>query len=282
MPVADAVELSVEAAWFIADNAGLGTFPWVLAITPPYRDVSERGVFASRQIAELTRLGVMAQGTIDPVVQQWIRVVCRPERWLELRYVGGAHPSALRLRGIVAFRGGQIVVALRNAQLVTFTTVEIVSGLAMSSVITAGLLGRSPAHFDEFALPLRVGARADQQLREGAALSDVMSNLGIPESARAVVRAVFEGPTGYVEVVAGQCAGVATVLAEVGIAVVDNSIGRLVVSSTRAFDGEWVSVFAPGTDMAIAVAIEQLTAALPDGPWFSPLQPVRDFTAQRI
>lgn len=54
------------------------------------------------------------------------------------------------------------------------------------------------------------------------------------------------------------------------------------MSPTRAFDGEWVSVFAPGTDMAVALAIERLTATLPDGPWFSPLQSVRDFTAQTI
>ncbi|BBY60541.1 ESX secretion-associated protein EspG [Mycolicibacterium sarraceniae] len=282
MPAADAIELSVDAAWFIADEAGVGPFPWVLAITPPYRDASERGVFASRQIAELTRFGVMVDGQIAPAVRRWIYVVCQPERWLELRYVSGTGSSADQLRGIVARADDHMVVALRNAQLVTFTALDIATGLAMSRVVTAGLPGRPPAHFEDFALPLRVGARADQQLRDGAELCDVMCHLGIPESARAVVRGVFEGPTSYVEIVAGQRCDAARLTSEVGIAVVDNASQRLVVSPTRAFDGEWVSVFAPGTDMAVALAIERLTATLPDGPWFSPLQSVRDFTAQTI
>ncbi|MCX2933418.1 ESX secretion-associated protein EspG [Mycobacterium sp. CVI_P3] len=280
MPAADAVELSVEAAWFIAEEGEVGTFPWVLAITPPCCDVSERAAFASRQVAELTRLGLVAHGRIDPAVRQWIRVVCWPERWLELRYVDGAGSSADRLRGIVAYRQGQIVVALRNAQLVTFTALNIASGQAMSPIVTAALPGRAAARFEEFTLPLRVGARADEQLREGAELSDVMRHLGIPESARAVVRATFDQPTTYVEVLAGQLDGATPMTTEIGIAVLDSAAGRLVVSPVRAFDGEWVSVFAPGTDLAIALAIERLTDVLPAGPWFSPLQPVRDFIAQ--
>ena len=38
----NAVELTVEQAWFIAETIGAGTFPWVLAITMPYTDAGER------------------------------------------------------------------------------------------------------------------------------------------------------------------------------------------------------------------------------------------------
>jgi hypothetical protein len=48
----------------------------------------------------------------------------------------------------------------------------------------------------------------------------------------------------------------------------------------RAFDGEWVSTFAPGTPFAIAVAIEQLTDLLPDGHWFPGQRLSRDFSTQ--
>ena len=41
----NAVELTVDQAWFIAETIGAGNFPWVLAITTPYRDAAERGAF---------------------------------------------------------------------------------------------------------------------------------------------------------------------------------------------------------------------------------------------
>src|ERR1700753_4210319 len=120
----NAVELTVDQAWFIAETVGAGTFPWVLAITTPYTDATERGAFIDRQAAELTRMGMMsASGAVNPAVADWIRVVCFPERWLDLRYVGSGQASGADelLRGIIARRGDKTVVALRNAQLATFT-----------------------------------------------------------------------------------------------------------------------------------------------------------------
>src|SRR5258708_11169339 len=115
----NAVELTVDQAWFIAETVGAGTFPWVLAITTPYADAAERGAFLATQNAELTRMGmVSADGVVDAAVAHWIRGVGFPDRWLDLRYVGSA--SATRgqdlLRGIISRRGHKTVSALRNAQ----------------------------------------------------------------------------------------------------------------------------------------------------------------------
>ncbi|MCL6027745.1 ESX secretion-associated protein EspG, partial [Neisseria meningitidis] len=52
------------------------------------------------------------------------------------------------------------------------------------------------------------------------------------------------------------------------VAGVITSADRVLVSPSRAFDGEWVSTFSPGSPFAIAVAIQTLTACLPDGQWF--------------
>ncbi|CFS54644.1 putative ESX-3 secretion-associated protein EspG3 [Mycobacterium tuberculosis] len=54
----------------------------------------------------------------------------------------------------------------------------------------------------------------------------------------------------------------------------------MLVSPSRAFDGEWVSTFSPGTPFAIAVAIQTLTACLPDGQWFPGQRVSRDFSTQ--
>jgi hypothetical protein len=282
----NAVELTVDHAWFIAETTGAGTFPWVLAITPPYRDAAQREAFLERQRAELTRMGLVSRdGLINSAVAEWIKVVCFPDRWLDLRYVGPANTAEL-LRGIVAQRTGaegnapKTVVALRSAQLITFTAMDIDGPRALVPVLGVGLAQRPPARFDEFSMPARVGARADERLRSGAPLSEVVEYLGIPASARPVVESVFSGPRSYVEVVAGCRRDGQHATTEVGMSIVDTTAGRVLVSPSRAFDGEWVSTFTPGSPFAIAVAIEQLTALLPDGEWFGSQRLSRDFSAQ--
>ena len=285
----NAVELTVDQAWFIAETVGAGTFPWVLAITTPYTDATERGAFLDRQAAELTRMGMMSEdGAVKPAVADWIRQVCFPHRWLDLRYVGSGAASGANdlLRGIVARRADEAqeaaktVVALRNAQLVTFTAMNIHDARALVPVLGAGLAQRPPAQFDEFSLPARVGARADERLRNGASLSEVVDYLGIPRSARPVVESVFTGPRSYVEIVAGCRHDGQHASTEVGVSIVDTTTGRVLVSPSRAFDGEWISTFRPGTAFAIAVAVEQLTSELPDGDWFPGNRVSRDFSTQ--
>lgn len=290
----NAVELTVDHAWFIAETIGAGSFPWVLAITSPYRDAAERNAFLDRQKAELTELGLVSEGgLVNPAVAEWIKVVCFPERWLDLRYVGPARDAgegggAELLRGVVAQRTGVAgkpsltVVALRSAQLITFTAMDIDDPRALVPVLTVGLAQRPPARFDEFSLPTRVGARADERLRSGAPLAEVLDYLGIPQSARRVVESVFNGPRSYVEIVAGCHRDGRHSTTEVGMSIVDAREGRVLVSPSRAFDGEWVSTFAPGTPFAIAVAIEQLTALLPDTGWFSEHRLARDFSPSTL
>jgi hypothetical protein len=272
---ANAVELTADSAWFLADTLGAGSLPWVLAITPPYSEPSSRPAFEAAHTEKLSRIGVMtAHGTVDPAVAQWIRLVCRATQWLELRFVAGA---GRMLRGIVARACGRTVVALRTAELVTFTEMDIEHPHALVPVLTAGLTQHPPARFDEFALPARVGARADDQIRNGAPLSDVLEYLGIPASARPVVEAAFGARRTYVEIVAGQHRDGHRISTDVGVSIVDTPEGRVLVAPSKAFDGEWVSSFTQATPFAIAAAVERLTAALPDGPWFPALSLTRDF-----
>ncbi|MGV0789459.1 ESX secretion-associated protein EspG [Mycolicibacterium sp. XJ2] len=275
----NAVELTAEQAWFVADASGSGNYPWVLAITPPYSDHAERAAFEARLSAELVAMGVMtADGVVEPHVRQWVTTVCRPRRWLELRFVRG---SRKMLRGHVARRDDVTVVALRGGGLVTLSALEVDHPQALVPILTAGLSGRPPARFDEFAIPARIGARADEQLRNGATLDDVIEFLGIPPSARAVVEAAYATDRSYVEIVAGDHRDGHRVSTDVGVSVVDTREGRVLVHPAKAFDGEWVSTFTPGTPMAIATAVERLTATLPDGAWFPDLKLTRDFDSNQ-
>jgi hypothetical protein len=270
----NAVELTVDQAWFLAESLGTGSFPWVLAITPPYADPFESALFDAERRAELTALGVLSDSGVVPPVARWLTTVCRARRWLELRFVAARGDM---LRGLVARRDERTVVALRNGHLVTFTELDVDHPEALVPVLTAGLSGRSPARFDEFTIPARIGAKADAQLRDGAALADVVEFLGIPPGARHVVEAAYAADRTYVEIVAGDHRDGHRVSTDVGVSVVDTSAGRVVVCPTKAFDGEWVSTFAPGTPLAIAAAVERLTATLPDGEWFPAAHLTRDF-----
>jgi hypothetical protein len=271
----NAVELTAEQAWFVSDALGTGNYPWVLAITPPYSDEAARAAVQARLSAELVQMGVMtSDGAIDPGVRQWVTTTCRPRRWLELRFVSG---SGSLLRGHVARRDENTVVALRSGGLVTLTALDVDHPQALVPILTAGLSRRSPAQFEEFTIPVRIGARADEQLRNGAALADVIDFLGIPPTARTVVEAAYSPDRTYVEIVAGDHRDGHRVATDVGVSVVDTHEGRVLVHPSKAFDGEWVSTFTSGTPLAIATAIERLTATLPDGAWFPQLQLTRDF-----
>ncbi|WP_094287241.1 ESX secretion-associated protein EspG [Mycobacterium lehmannii] len=275
----NAVELTAEQAWFVADASGAGNYPWVLAITPPYSDHAERAEFEARLSAELVGMGVMtADGVVEPHVRQWVTTTCRARRWLELRFVRG---SGKMLRGHVARRDEDTVVALRGGGLVTLSALEVDHPQALVPILTAGLSGCPPARFDEFAIPARIGARADERLRNGATLDDVIEFLGIPPSARAVVEAAYATDRSYVEIVAGDHRDGHRVSTDVGVSVVDTREGRVLVHPAKAFDGEWVSTFTPGTPMAIATAVERLTATLPDGAWFPDLKLTRDFDSNQ-
>lgn len=275
MPAPNAVELTAEQAWFIADTVAAGQFPWVLAITAPYTDAQHESAFDAAQTDALVRAGVLDdRGRVHPAVAEWIGVVCFCDRWLELRFVGPGGTGLLR--GVLARRGTQTVVALRTAQLVTFTAMTVDHPEALVPIVVSGLAGRRPADFPEFALPARVGMRADERLRAGAPLTEVLEFLGVPVSARPVVESVFCGPRSYVEIVAGQRRDGEHATSDVGIGVVDAAAGRILISPWRAADGEWISTFAPGTRFNIAVAVERLTATLPEGRWFPHARLARD------
>ena len=126
-------------------------------------------------------------------------------------------------------------------------------------------------------MPARPAPRPTNRSAAARRCGDVLDFLGIPSSARAVVVAAFEDDRSYVEIVAGEHRDGHRVSTDVGVSIVDTSLGRVLVTPSKAFDGEWISTFAPGAPLAIATAVERLTAALPDGPWFPDHAVTRDF-----
>jgi hypothetical protein len=80
-----------------------------------------------------------------------------------------------------------------------------------------------------------------------------------------------------VEIVAGEHRDGHRVTTQVGVSIVDTPLGHVLIHPSKAFDGEWVSTFTPGTPLSIAAAAERLTATLPSGSWFPDLHVTRDY-----
>ncbi len=177
----EAVEVTAHQAFFLADYLGAGMYPWKLAITGPYVDPSERDPFNERCLAELTEAGVIdAQGRVKPSVAESVRTVCQANQWLEWLTVVDADQI---LRGVLARTSPpEVVVALRYAQMVTFTPLQLTHSEDVVPIISAGLPpDQPPAQFSEFELRMDIGKQIDERISRGADIVDTLTDLGIPE-----------------------------------------------------------------------------------------------------
>jgi EspG family len=265
----EAVEVTAEQAWFLADHLPAGTYPWKLAITAPYFDLADRDGFNQRCLEELTAAQVIdEQGRVRPAVAQCVRAVCHPRQWLEWLTVVDKDQI---LRAVLARTSSplDVVVALRYAQMVTFTPMQVGCSEEVVPIITAGLPDQSPARFDEFSLPLDITTTIDERIAHGADIVETLTELGVPEETAQVMEIARTGEHTNVEITAHDAINGASHATDVCINIISTEVGRILVCpSTDAGGGAGESVFAPADPFAVAVAVHDLTARLPSGTWF--------------
>jgi hypothetical protein len=264
----EAVEVTAEQAWFLADYLRAGTYPWKLAITAPYVDLSQRDSFNQRCTDDLTAAEILDdQGRVRPAVAECIRVVCRAGQSLEWLTMVDEEQV---LRGVLARAvPPDVVVALRYAQMVTLTPMHVTYTESIVPIITAGLPDQPPARFDEFVLPMDTGKAIDERVSRGADIVEALTELGIPERDAQIMEIARTGEHTNVEITAHELTDGARHQTDVCINVINTEVGRILVSppagEPRA-GGE--SVFAPADPFAVAMAVRDLTARLPSGTWF--------------
>lgn len=264
----EAVELTAQHAWFLADHLHAGSYPWKLAITAPYTDPSDRDAFNRQCIDELTEAGVFdVQGHVKPSVAESIRVVCQAHQWLEWLTIVDQDQI---LRGVLArSTPPDAVVALRYAQMVTFTPLQLTHTESVVPIIAAGLPEQPPAQFDEFCLPMDTGKAIDARIGRGADVVETLTELGIPEWEAEIMEVARTGDHINVEITAHEATNGARHETDVGINVISTEVGRILVSpqagEPRAGGS---SVFAPADQFSVAMAVRDLTARLPSGTWF--------------
>ena len=266
----EAVELTAHQAWVLADYLQAGTFPWKLAITAPYFNPEEREAFNEKTLIELTDNGVIdSSGNVKASVAHSIRSVCHPHQWLEWMTLVDADQV---LRGVlVRPTDTAAVVALRYAQMVTFTPMELTHSEAVVPIITAGLpIDAQPARFTEFELSMKTGAAIDTRIARGADIVETLTELGIPEQAASVMELARTGDRVNIELTAHVATGNgAHHHTDVSVNIISTEVGLILVSpASGESEADGISTFAPGDTFAIAMAVRELTARLPTGPWF--------------
>lgn len=265
----DAVEVTAHQAFFLADYLSAGTFPWKLAITGPYVDPSERVPFNERSLAELTETGVIdTQGRVNPSVAESVRTVCQTNQWLEWLTVVDADQI---LRGVLArTTSTEAVVALRYAQMVTFTPLQLTHSGEVVPIISAGLPpDQPPLQFNEFELGMDIGKQIDERIARGADIVDTLTDLGVPEQDAEIMELARTGRRITVELTAHESTNGARHQTDVSINLISTELGLLLVSPPAGEPREGgTSVFMPAEPFAVSMAVRDLTARLPSGTWF--------------
>lgn len=264
-----AVEVTAQQAWFLADHLSAGSYPWKLAITAPYMDPSDRDPFNEQAMAELTEAGVIdAHGHVESSVAESVRAVCQAHQWLEWLTVIDADQI---LRGTLARTSPPYaVVALRYAQMVTFTPLQLTHSEAVVPIITTGLpADQQPAQFDEFSLPMDIGKAIDERIGRGADIVETLIELGVSDRDAQIMEVARTGDRVTVELTAHEATNGARHQTDVSVNVISTEVGLILVSplagEPRA-GGE--SVFTPADSFAVSMAVRDLTERLPSGTWF--------------
>lgn len=265
----EAVEVTAQQAWFLADYLAAGTYPWKLAITGPYVDPSDRQPFNERCLAELTETGVIDErGQVTSSVAESIRTVCHATQWLEWYAVVDADQM---LRGVLARTAApEAVVALRYAQMVTFTPLQLTHSEAVVPIVTAGLpQDQPPARFAEFEMRMDIGKQIDERIARGADIVETLTDLGVPERDADIMELAYTGDRITVELTAHDSVDGARHQTDVSVNLISTEVGLILVSTPpgEPRDGG-SSIFAPAEPFAISMAVRDLTARLPSGPWF--------------
>jgi hypothetical protein len=265
----EAVEVTAPQAWFLADYLRAGSYPWMLAITAPYVDPAERDSFQRQCLAELTHTGIIDEhGQVKATVAQAVNTVCRPRQWLEWRTM--IDPDQI-LRGVLArSTPPDVVVALRYAQMVTLTPLQLAHSEAVVPIITAGLPAeQAPARFAEFCLPMEFGRAIDARIGRGADIFETLTELGVPDREAEIMEIARTGERITVELTAHEAGDGARQHSDVSVNLISTEVGLILVSPMAGESGEGAdSVFAPAEPFAVAMAVRDLTERLPSGTWF--------------
>lgn len=249
----------------LAACVGEGDAPFALATPHTHRTVHEREDALKQARRDLLARKLIRRGTAHPDVRDALSALQRPDRELTMRVAVQDRVARLRLA-----RRGPLSVLVRGVD--DDVSVRVIGHRVDPSATVAALLAElplmEPARVQPVAAPTAALAECLSVQHDAVRLSDRIRCLGTaPESATLLGAALASG-RGFAEIVyAALIEDQDRIVRTPGaVAVYYTGRGRIVATPSASPTGEpWVTL-KPGSDHAIARAVEALIE-LSDHPW---------------
>lgn len=269
-----AAHLSVDSALFIKRLMGIDSLPMVLALMDnvyyPQDQVAVDDVTVPLLVdAKLIDI----DGTVDPTLASWMRVLERPDIEVTLR----AMQEDRMRRAVVARQGETHVMALRRddemvIQGVWSTTQsldDVVSTPLWSAMrVSEEVLAPPPAEFETVTRPLEQFAELSASSTPGDMIRELRGELGVDVQTAKILNEVSAYSGQRCEIVMRENRGIHTVETKAGVFVADTSYGRVVSAVGKQGSHLWVT-FGPGTYARFRAAMADLVQLTPSRNWFA-------------
>ncbi|WP_328404153.1 ESX secretion-associated protein EspG [Nocardia sp. NBC_00403] len=265
-----AIDLNVDAALLLQDMVGIDSYPQVLVIKPNIYQVADRDRVRAVVAKELTEVGIIDGDRVHPTVEHWLQCLYRPDMELVARILDtglGDETTRGMLRFSLVRCGETHVLAVRSDDNIVIQSVfqegrdlegvsaALQAALGDNQTLSFQPLTATNADFEE------VPTDEDERRR---ALLDLGAN---PHTATVIVRALEEVQR-RAEIVMYEHRDGGSVHTEVCVSVLDTLSGRLIVTPSKAMDGQLWSTYAPGDDAAVHAGVGALIELLPSRSWF--------------
>lgn len=264
-----AIDLNVDAALVLKEMVGIDSYPPVLALLPNIYRLEDRERVHAVVAEQLTEAGIIDGDRVHPAVEHWLRCLDRPDMELAARIMAtglGGQPRAM-LRFSLVRRDDTHVLALRCDDDVVIQTM-FQDGRNLDNLTAALAAALGPAEALRFTPMTTTVEQLGEVPSEPDERRQALLELGAQPHTAAVLSRALTEVARRAEILVIEHRDGSQAQPEVSVSVLDTTSGRLIVTPSRAMDGEIWSTFAPGDDAALRSGIGALIDLLPGRSWF--------------
>lgn len=269
-----AAHLSVDSTLFIKRLMGIDSISPVLALMENVYYPQDQAAVDDVTVPTLIDAGLIdINGTVDPTLASWMRVLERPDIEVTLRAL---QEDRMR-RAVVARQGNTHVMALRrNDEMViqaVWSTTESLDDVVSTPIWSAmrepeEVLAPAPAEFETVTLPLEQIAELSASATPGDMIRALRGELGVDIQTAKILNEVSAYTGQRCEIVMRENRGIQTVDTKAGVFVADTSYGRVLSAVGKQGPRLWVT-FGPGTYARFRAAMSDLVQLTPSRNWFA-------------
>lgn len=263
------IELNVDAALLLQDMVGIDSYPAVLALLPNVYRLEDQKRVRAVVAQELDEAGIIDGDRVDPTVEHWLHCLYRPDmEVVAIVLTTGLDGEPQRMLRFSLVRSGDThVLAVRCDDNVVIQTM-FQDGQNLEHVTAALAAALGPAQILRFTPMTTTVERLDEVPSEPDERRQALVELGAQPHTAAVLTRALDEVVRRAEIVVVEHRDGGSTQTEACVSVLDTLSGRLIVTPSRAMDGEIWSTFAPGDDAALRSGIGALIDLLPGRSWF--------------